>query len=607
MAPSKPVQPLGSSGVTVFVSTVVVSWVAAWIISQRVFHTPAGIVLTSVPFFFLLMAVEYFLGRGRFSTAGEYDISDSISSIGAGAVQQLGMVIISIGAKPLFRAVQDRFALFVLPESAWYTLPVAMVVYDLQYYLIHRCAATQRGLPPRHAMGPLLLSPPSPSAFSFLHECNLGWSFHQVHHSSDHYNLSSALRQVRRQHAPGRIAPQLTKPSPPRHALQSTGQYLFALWSPVVNALFLPFEAHFTAAACNTTYQFWVHSVVVHRLPSVIEFIFSTPAHHRVHHDRRVHKVCSLPRELTPFPHADSRPRASGQNYGGILIVWDRLFGTFLDEQGLMEGNYERELYGVLSAPATWNPLRVQFDHFLAVCRRAVRAPKMLLLGPGYRPKLRSTALPPLGPYSVRVRRKTLLSRPSAAYVTAHFAAIILAVRRTLPAAAPTPLLPPALTTLPSPPTGLLPPCHRPHPPLQTGGPRLSHLHPQPRLPLHRPRRALHGLDVGGFALRPHAGSLRYGVVEPRVCALLPYHLRYLHCVRFLRHLAGCSRICAQRHPRPRHSPAQHPSQAGVGHACWAGRDAQRPAGCCPSRWVRVPIHTSSSGRAASIALRERR
>lgn len=109
--------------------------------------------------------------------------------------------------------------------------------------------------------------------------------------------------------------------------------------------------------------------------------------------------------------------------------MWDRLFGTFLDEQGLLEGNYERELYGVLSAPPTWNPLRIQFDHFLAVCRRAMRAPKMLILGPGYRPKLRSTVLPPLGPYSVRVRRKTVLSRLSAAYVTAHFTAIILAVR----------------------------------------------------------------------------------------------------------------------------------------------------------------------------------
>lgn len=162
MASSKPVQPLGPAAVAAFTATVVVGWIAAWIISQRVFNTPAGIVITSVPFFFLLMAVEALLGRGRFSSAGEYDLSDSVSSIGAGAVQQLGIMMLPLGAKPLFRALQDRFAFFVLPADAWYTLPVAFIVYDLQYYLTHRCAALPRwGLPPSTcwAVGPALTPP----------------------------------------------------------------------------------------------------------------------------------------------------------------------------------------------------------------------------------------------------------------------------------------------------------------------------------------------------------------------------------------------------------------------------------------------------------------
>lgn len=86
----------------------------------------------------------------------------------------------------------------------------------------------------------------------------------------------------------------------------------------------------------NTLYQFWVHTTLIRRL-GPLEWVFNTPSHHRVHHDRRVHR-----------------------NYGGTLIVWDRMFGTFMDEHDEPASGKERVVYGTLTSPASWNPITVQ-------------------------------------------------------------------------------------------------------------------------------------------------------------------------------------------------------------------------------------------------------
>lgn len=107
--------------------------------------------------------------------------------------------------------------------------------------------------------------------------------------------------------------------------------------------------------------QFWVHTTVIRRL-GVLEYILMTPSHHRVHHDRRVHR-----------------------NYGGVLIIWDRLFGSFVDETQLppddsaltnavVPDGDERVVYGILQAPTSWSPWTVQFHHLQDIIERCWRA-----------------------------------------------------------------------------------------------------------------------------------------------------------------------------------------------------------------------------------------
>eukprot|EP00041_Stephanoeca_diplocostata_P029069 m.848570 g.848570 ORF g.848570 m.848570 type:complete len:171 (-) comp23488_c0_seq10:146-658(-) len=138
--------------------------------------------------------------------------------------------------------------------SHW-ELALLFVGVDFSYYWYHRCAHTNALL----------------------------WLGHSVHHDSEIYNLSTALGQG---------------------VIQAATSWMFDLWL----ALFFPPRAFLTCRAVNTLYQFWLHTCVIRRL-GFLEHIFSTPSHHRVHHDRRVHK-----------------------NFGGIFIVWDKLFGSFLDE-----------------------------------------------------------------------------------------------------------------------------------------------------------------------------------------------------------------------------------------------------------------------------------
>jgi alkylglycerol monooxygenase len=159
--------------------------------------------------------------------------------------------------------------------------------------------------------------------------------------------------------------------------------------------------------------QFWVHTTVIRRL-GVLEYIFVTPrcggfsgllfvfrfhhcfvaSHHRVHHDRRVHK-----------------------NYGGIFIIWDRLFGSFVDEGEDVDPNQpdvpdgdERVVYGILYGVYTWDFFKVQFHHLLDIAHRWTTASgmkdklKLLWSGPGMRPGMTRTNLAPMNPNVVRLR-----------------------------------------------------------------------------------------------------------------------------------------------------------------------------------------------------------
>jgi sterol desaturase/sphingolipid hydroxylase (fatty acid hydroxylase superfamily) len=147
------------------------------------------------------------------------------------------------------------------------------------------------------------------------HEIRMLWAAHVVHHSSQRYNLSTALRQT------------------------WTGEYTVLFFLPVA-LMGVPVEIILASWSINLLYQFWIHTEAIDRLPRWFEYVFNTPSHHRVHHG--------------------SQSQYLDRNYGGILIVWDRMFGTF-------EPEGERVVYGLTKNIETHNPLRVATHEYVAI------------------------------------------------------------------------------------------------------------------------------------------------------------------------------------------------------------------------------------------------
>jgi len=141
------------------------------------------------------------------------------------------------------------------------------------------------------------------------HNVNWFWASHVVHHSSQRYNLAAALRQT----WTGNL----------------TGSFLFWAWMPLVG--FHPIWIMFMQQI-SLIYQFWIHTETVHKLPNPLEFILNTPSHHRVHHG-------------SDLKYLD-------KNHAGILIIWDRMFGTFQAEE-------ERPTYGLTRNINSFNPVVV--------------------------------------------------------------------------------------------------------------------------------------------------------------------------------------------------------------------------------------------------------
>jgi sterol desaturase/sphingolipid hydroxylase (fatty acid hydroxylase superfamily) len=170
------------------------------------------------------------------------------------------------------------------------------------------------------------------------HEIRIFWAAHVNHHSSQQYNLAVALRQ-------------------------SWGElfhkYFWWMWLPFVG--FNPLMV-IMFMTISLIYQFFQHTEVVRRLPRFIEFIFNTPSHHRVHHAKNV--------------------RYLDRNHAGVLIIWDRLFGTFEAEQ-----DAEAVVYGITTNIDTNNPLKIATHEYANMLRDVMTAPGlraklMYIVGP---------------------------------------------------------------------------------------------------------------------------------------------------------------------------------------------------------------------------------
>jgi len=267
-------------------------------------------VILAIPMYFILMAIE--IVYERLSRKSSYRINDALTNISAGTLQQLTNTFISLFKIGIYTWVYHIAALWNLPQNGW-TLIAALVLWDLCYYWEHRMA----------------------------HTINLFWGGHIVHHQSEEYNLSVALRQT------------------------STGFiWGFPFFLPMALLGIHPIQ-FVLAGGINLLYQFWIHTEHINKMPRWFEWLFNTPSHHRVHHGRD--------------------PKYLDKNYGGILIIWDRLFGTFKAEE-------ERPHYGITTPLRSWNPVYANFVHYIHLGKwlRQVRSPldglRLLFNKPGWFP-----------------------------------------------------------------------------------------------------------------------------------------------------------------------------------------------------------------------------
>ncbi|PYE20672.1 sterol desaturase/sphingolipid hydroxylase (fatty acid hydroxylase superfamily) [Williamsia limnetica] len=173
------------------------------------------------------------------------------------------------------------------------------------------------------------------------HRVRLIWATHQAHHSSEYFNFSTALRQK----------------------WNNSGEIL--MWLPLP-LLGVPPWMVFFAFSLSLVYQFWIHTERIGHLPRPFEFVFNTPSHHRVHHGRDEDYL--------------------DKNYGGILIIWDRMFGTFQKE-------LQRPHYGLTKPVDTFNIWRLETREYAAIARDVRQASRWkdklgFVLGPpGWRPR----------------------------------------------------------------------------------------------------------------------------------------------------------------------------------------------------------------------------
>lgn len=271
------------------------------------------VIIFAIPVFVVLLFLEWLSFR-LLPDDDElgYELRDSVTSLTMG----VGNVVVNIGWKLVVVVVYGAAYLMApihLSASSPWTWIALFLLDDFAYYWYHRTHHTIR----------------------------VFWASHVVHHSSERYNLSTALRQ----------------PWTPFSSLP--------FWLPLAFLGFAPWMI-LLQQSISLIYQFFIHTERVGKLSRPVEFVMNTPSHHRVHHG--------------------SNEQYLDKNYGGTLIVWDRLFGTFEPED-------ERVVYGLTHNIKTFNPAKVAFGEFAAIVRDVVSARNWrdalgyAFRGPGWQPR----------------------------------------------------------------------------------------------------------------------------------------------------------------------------------------------------------------------------
>lgn len=291
-----------------------------------------SLIIYSIPVFFLLIGLEVLIARMK--GLSYYRFNDAITNLSCGISSEVAKVFLRtftfVGYMWLYQhsiwridgnllvdlvGTSSAFSARALQISG--TLIIGTLLFigvDFFYYWFHRLA----------------------------HEISFLWGSHVVHHQSEEYNLTVALRQA---------------------ALQ--GAFSWAFYLPLAVIGFSP-EMFITVASLQTLYQFWIHTKLINKMHPAFEYVFNTPSHHRVHHG--------------------VNPKYIDKNHGGTLIIFDRMFGTFQAEE-------EEVVYGITKQPNSWNPVWVNFEYWIQLFVDVFKVHRikdgilMLIKMPGWKPK----------------------------------------------------------------------------------------------------------------------------------------------------------------------------------------------------------------------------
>ena len=272
-----------------------------------------AIMMVAIPGFFVLMAIEFV--ASWWMKRRVYRLNDAINSIGLGIFSQVVGVFAKVLTVGVYAWTVERIALFDLPAGSPWVWLFALLLYDFCYYWLHRCG----------------------------HEVGILWAAHVVHHQSERYNLSTALRQ------------------------SGSGALLGWVFYLPLALLGVPVEVFATVAVIDLIYQYWIHTELVPKL-GWFDRVFASPSNHRVHHA--------------------VNDRYLDRNYGGLLILWDRMFGTFAEES-----DDEPPVYGTRAPLRSWNPLWANLLVYSALAKDTLRARRwrdrlrVWLARPGWRPQ----------------------------------------------------------------------------------------------------------------------------------------------------------------------------------------------------------------------------
>jgi alkylglycerol monooxygenase len=248
-----------------------------------------SLILYAIPFFLGCIALEYVISKRNAQQV--YRFHDAVTSLNIGFISETIRSVLKLMSIFVYALVVDQVAAFEWDLKNPAVWVVAFFMYDFFYYWAHRSG----------------------------HEVNLLWASHVVHHSSEEFNLSTALRQ------------------------SWTNQIFYWIFYLPMAIVGIPVKVFVITALVSALYQFWSHTRLVGKL-GWADRIFVTPSNHRCHHGRNDYCI--------------------DKNYGGTLIIWDRIFGTYTEER-----DDEPVVYGTLTPLNSWNPVWGNFKNYTTLWR----------------------------------------------------------------------------------------------------------------------------------------------------------------------------------------------------------------------------------------------